>query len=235
MVAETNYVYALAVRSSDLYGSDLLNILHFRRIADVGPATVAEVLALGNAVKEAMRPSQQVNITYKDYTATQVAGPGVVYSTTSCRQLGGAIITVNATGTLTGGVAVDGLPSKDCAVVTLRTGLRGRSHRGRVYVGGLPEDAQTNGLIVSGVVTTLQTAFTALVTTYGEAGSSGTWKWVVFSRVIASGCRADPAVRKHPLVHVQDGDQAGASTMISSTLVRNVVYSQRSRTVGKGR
>jgi hypothetical protein len=235
MPTETNYVYAVAIRQTDFNAQNLLNILHFRRIADVGPATVAELLALGNAIKEVQRPSQHNNITYRDYTATQVAGPGVSYGVVDCRQAGGALISTAASGTIIGGVAVDALPSKDCIVATLRTAQRGRSRRGRVYTGGLPEDAQTNGLVNAGVVTTVQTAWDAFRAIYGAGGSSTLWRWVVFSRVIASGCVADPSVRHHPLTHIRDGDQLGASAEITSVVVRSLVYSQRSRTVGHGR
>ncbi len=53
-------------------------------------------------------------------------------------------------GTLVGGGTAAALPSYCSAVVSKVTAVGGRSHRGRIYFGGIPEDQTTNSKITNG-------------------------------------------------------------------------------------
>lgn len=57
-----------------------------------------------------------------------------------------------------------------CQVVTLRTGFRGRSRRGRVYLPWIAEVDQDNGVINVGNVTAVQTGWAAFLTAMKAAG-----------------------------------------------------------------
>jgi hypothetical protein len=55
-------------------------------------------------------------------------------------------------------------------VVTLRTGFRGRSRRGRIYLPAIAEDNQLDGVILAANVTTAQTAWDTFLTAMKAAG-----------------------------------------------------------------
>lgn len=215
-------------------GGTVLNTPHARWLGAALP-TDADLLAFANAYKEAQRLNQVDALVYNGYRATQVAGDGVTYDVGTCRQIGGDAREGALTGTLVGGRAGGtGLPAKDCMVISYSTGLRGKSRHGRLYIGGLERGDQGAGVWTAGRIAAAQTAVDTFRGIYGSGGTDANWRWACFSRVIASGCKADPAVRHHPLVHVQAGDQADAAKHVTSAVIDNVVFSQRSRTVGAG-
>jgi hypothetical protein len=49
------------------------------------------------------------------------------------------------------------------ALIKLKTGLRGREHRGRIYLGGIAESVQSAGAIASATVTELQSKWSTFV------------------------------------------------------------------------
>lgn len=66
--------------------------------------------------------------------------------------------------------ANDPLPAGTALVVTVRTALRGRAHRGRVYTGPYCEDANTAGAPTAPTVAAVQTQWNWLIAT-GLPGS----------------------------------------------------------------
>jgi hypothetical protein len=76
-----------------------------------------------------------------------------------------ATLIQSVSGTIwTGGQGGDFIPQAS-ALVSLRTTLRGKSKRGRVFLPFLGEAAQANGSLVSTIVTAGQTGWTNFVTT----------------------------------------------------------------------
>lgn len=59
----------------------------------------------------------------------------------------------------------------EAALIKLRTGQRGRSHRGRIYLGGIGEDRNVNGAITTATVTELQSDWTDFVDDMATAGT----------------------------------------------------------------
>lgn len=57
-------------------------------------------------------------------------------------------------------------------VITLRTGIRGRSHRGRIYLPGVAEDVMDNGLILGASNDSAQAAWTTFLTDIAAAGAN---------------------------------------------------------------
>jgi hypothetical protein len=86
----------------------------------------------------------------------------------------------------------DGLPSYVSAVMSKHTLLGGRSHRGRVYIGGIPESDTTGSLIniepPNAALWTALLAFAACVVSAfvhpDPAGGSNIWNVGVYSRKI---------------------------------------------------
>lgn len=91
-------------------------------------------------------------------------------------------VTRQVSGTGSGGSG-DVLPSQCCALLSLRTGGRGRSFRGRTYIGPLVEDAQVDGTITLFFQSKLNTFAVNMVATFG-AGSGLDWR--VYSRKLGT-------------------------------------------------
>lgn len=111
----------------------------------------------------------------------------------------------------------DVLPPQDAAVITWRTGLAGRSYRGRSYVPYQNEGEQNAGVLAGGALTSLTTAAQAILTQYGPTGVSTHWRACVLSR------RLNGAIRPVPV-----------GTNIVGFVVRSTIRSQRRRQLGRG-
>lgn len=219
--------YALAIR----YGQPGVlaeNVLHVHKFT-AGDPVQADFLAIANAWKETIRSSMNVNVAFTDFIAEQVLGDGVTYDPTTCRQVGGTLFTGPLTAPLAGTVAGDAMPPQAAVTVRVATGLRGRSYRTHVQVGGLSEGSQAAGVPTAGYVTGLQGQVDLFVAVYKQGGTSPNWRWCTFSRGIASGCYPDPDLRHHPLRHIRVGDPGLATADVTSATVGTVVSSMKSR------
>lgn len=115
---------------------------------------------------------------------------------------------------IAGTAAGDALPANCAAEITLVTGLRGRSYRGRIYIPGVPDTSATASSWNAGFITSLSGAFANFITvTYGAGGA----KLVVASRVHNGAVRA-----------------AGVASDVLSVTVSPYICSQRRRLPGRG-
>jgi hypothetical protein len=113
-----------------------------------------------------------------------------------------------------GGVASETMPNSSAACISFRTGLTGRSFRGRNYILGIPVGNVTQN--------TLNSDWTALMVTgwnsIGSAAFDIGWNWVAVSRVSGGLDRAE-----------------GVTTPISAVLFTdNIIDTQRRRGPGRG-
>lgn len=219
--------YSLAVRYAQL-GQECENVLHFRK-QTAGDPSGAQWLTIANAWKEVIRDSMSTTVLFVDWVATQVLGAGVTYSTTTCRQVGGTIQLGALTGTLAGAATGDALPPACAATLSLGTGVRGRSFRSHLQLGGFVEAQQVGGGWIAGFNSTIQPKVDTFRGVYGSGGSDADFDWCTFSRGIASGCFPDPNLRHHPLVHRQAGDVENAIASVTSAVLGTLVTSMRSR------
>jgi len=115
-----------------------------------------------------------------------------------------------------GGVTSRAMPSNVALCVSFRTGLRGRSFRGRNYLPGMSSDAVSEGVneVNAAYQTSIRNAYLAVQLTIEGVGA----EWVVVSRY------ADGSPRT-----------AGVATPITNVVFTdNVVDSQRRRLPGRG-
>lgn len=95
---------------------------------------------------------------------------------------------VNAAGSRSGGASVE-WPAWMALLVTEKTGVAGRSYRGRYYVPGVT-DADVDGDVFTTTAFTLWalvgTYNAALLSAFGPTGSDGTFRLVVHSRKLAA-------------------------------------------------
>jgi hypothetical protein len=114
-----------------------------------------------------------------------------------------------------GGASGEANPNNVAMCVSFRTGLRGRSFRGRNYVPGIPGAVVTLNTLDAGFILSVLGAYNALV---GPGLFLAGWQWVVLSRRIAGSLRAE-----------------GVGTPVTAAIsVTDSVRSMRTREVGKG-
>lgn len=109
------------------------------------------------------------------------------------------------------------LPFHCAVVITWRTGLAGRSYRGRTYLTGAAEDQQNAGQWSSAFLAVVATFPVNMLATFGPTGSNANWQLVVISRVANGVERATPI-----------------GTAITGYAVRQPVYTQTRRVIGRG-
>ena len=114
-----------------------------------------------------------------------------------------------------GGISGEANPNNVAACVSFRTGLRGRSFRGRNFVPAVPGADVTLNTLDPTFITNILGAYNNLV---GPGLFSAGWQWVVLSRRIAGSLRANGI----------------GEPVIAATMVGNSVRSMRSREVGHG-
>lgn len=90
-----------------------------------------------------------------------------------------------------GGDATEPLPIQVALVVTHRTAARGRTARGRTYISGFPENAVTEAVWISGIVTAVNAFFTDVV---ADANVGG-WQHVVVSHYLNGAPRTNGLAR----------------------------------------
>jgi len=109
-----------------------------------------------------------------------------------------------------GGDSADSLPSTNAAVVALKTAHPGRTGRGRMFLPGIPESASANSALDPAFVTAAVAFLACMASAFiaGDPPASARFDWCVRSR-------KDTAL--YP---------------ISSTSVKNVIGTMRSRKIG---
>ncbi len=80
------------------------------------------------------------------------------------------------------GAGSESLPSTVAAVLSIRTGLRGRSKRGRMYLGGLPESGQATSALTPGQLVLVAAFATCLIDKFINNQVAGDAKLGVYSR-----------------------------------------------------
>jgi hypothetical protein len=76
----------------------------------------------------------------------------------------------------------EALPSFCSGLLSLRTGLGGRSHHGRLYFPGVAEAASENSRLVGEHLTNLSNIGFTILSRYGGAGTNVKWLYGMYSR-----------------------------------------------------
>jgi hypothetical protein len=114
-----------------------------------------------------------------------------------------------------GDQADDVMPPNDSLCVTLRTAVKGRTGRGRIYLNGYPEGGANGGYWEAGTQALADNLVGALLANFGEGGTNPNMSWGVISRFEFGVKRAIPAF-----------------TRIDSYTVHNEVRTLRRRAIG---
>lgn len=129
---------------------------------------------------------------------------------------------------LTGGGSQvgDSLPSFCGGLLSLRTGLTGRSRVGRIYLPGVAEDLSSSSRLENSYVSILQALGNALLNTFGPTGTSGYGRVGVFSRRLGVTRNAGPPPT---LTYSING-----WTQVTSFIARPEIATQRKRKLARG-
>jgi hypothetical protein len=129
---------------------------------------------------------------------------------------------------LVGNGAQDGfaLPSFVGGVLSLRTGLTGRSRIGRIYIPGVDRDQCSLSRIEGGYLGQFQALGTLLTNLYGASGSSTSGRYGVFSRKLGVVRNAGPPPS---LTYNLNG-----WTQITQCIAQNEVGTMRKRKLHRG-
>lgn len=187
----------VAITYENTSGNQAVNVLWFADLE--GGPTNARIEQLVDIVR-AWLVSDWADVAVADWSAVKIEGRGWnsvedVYD----------VDNASTPGTLTGAA----MPSEVTIAVSLRTGLTGRSRRGRVYHVGIGETNIIGDLISEAYQTNIETAYANLIT----AASAADFSWVVASFVTGGAPRAI----------------GSAATIQEVLIVDRIVDSQRKR------
>lgn len=149
---------------------NVLNTLWFRTLSGT-PPTIAQISGLCNAIhswyEAELIPLQGSNCSLVEIYARQAVEAGGIEFTLPAE--------ANDDGTMTG----DPEAGNVTLVVSFRTGLSGRSYRGRNYSVGMTKEQQTGGTATVTYRNDLQLAYAALP---GYLEDANAFTWVVYSQ-----------------------------------------------------
>ena len=189
-----------------LHGQEVEQVMHFK-----GGVTSTDVIQLINDVLDCLRTTLWPALS-PEYTLVEVRAKKL-YPTATDEVVTPAVSTDH--GTASG----ESLPSFCAAVVAIKTGLAGRTHRGRNYWGGIPEGGAANSLM-TGTEWGLVIAFAAcLAGKFIGLTASSSWTLGVLSRKLETAVGGNPS---------------NAFTAATNLTVSQVIGTQRRRKLGVG-
>jgi len=158
-------------------GQTFVNVLHFKKTS--GSIDAAAITALNTELTKlyggAAYSGGAVPMLNNCPAATQTLD--VTYTPLD----GSSASTVLALAA-TGSGTTDLLPGETCPIITLRTAIRGRSYRGRVYLPAQHDTSQTSS---GGVATGVIVAYNLQLAGFLAALTGINWQWVVASYLLS--------------------------------------------------
>jgi hypothetical protein len=153
------HVYRVAINHKGSSGVHTTNVIHVRMPDDPSEAGVIATLDAQAGTNNLFGP-----------VASGYASAGTTLAVT---KLDGVSPTVESPVTATAwDCAGSGDPVPEAALgLTLRTAKRGRSFRGRLFIGPLTEAAINNGIVSSSIVTGLSSSWSTFATDIAGAGT----------------------------------------------------------------
>lgn len=115
-----------------------------------------------------------------------------------------------------------------------RTPVAGKSHRGRTYVGPVPQTWIVDGQVAAANRATCAGVGTTYVNRWGVSGASARWKLTVYSRPYNEGEYQYATRKTGSLTVTTPPDYAGNSTNVTASQFDPILRVQRRREVGVG-
>lgn len=202
--------FAQVVVHGLIHGQQTKNVWNFARDGSTPPDTLLEMTALATEVRQAYRTSGYAAISQS--WALEKVSAKMLYPNPSDE----GQVFAEAIDHGTQGFAHVSFAS---VLMHIRTGLAGRTHRGRIFFPGVPSDGVLNSKLTDTDLA-LWTAFRdTLVQQFGPAAGTGQWRLGVLSRKELGGI-----LTGYP----------GSFKFMSNLEVSNVIAVTRSRRIGHG-
>lgn len=187
-----------------LNGATCENVVHYRGV--LGVQTDVQIRAAAEVFLADIAPAMHQNVTFPAMIIKQMTPIALDEE-------------IRAPVSVThGGLGGEIMNNTIAVIVTKRTGVAGKSHRGRFYFPGVPFAFGTPNFLATGGQAAWQTAATALLVHFGPDGTDPTFRLGVYSRVIGG---------THPFT------DAGWQ-QVTGLDVQPVLGNQRRRRVGVG-
>ncbi len=196
-------IYQVTYQST-LQGQTFENVIHFRE--RTGASTPAQIITSANQFMTFMASIVCTTQTFTSIIVKQMTP--LAFDET-----------INIPTTASGVVSAPALPNMVAMVFTKRTGTAGKTHRGRIYIGGIPAGFTVDQNRLNGTGAAATGTFTSNVMgAYGAAGTDAHLQIGVYSRTIGG---------SHPFTVA--GWQA-----LTSLDTQLIFGSQRRRRIGVG-
>ena len=235
---EKNTIYELTVLATAL-GQRIVNVHHFEATAvgDVTPAGDASRLTLCQTLIDSWQAAALT--TWRachnaQYVINTVKAQVVQVKTHIDRVL----VPVEETMT-TGNAGTDAATQADdmaaAALLKWKSSVAGKSHRGRTYIGPLPQTWSQDGMLQTSGLTACNAYGNAMISTYGvTAGSSLDFRLTVYSRPCDKGeygyVTGSGSLRQFFYPEARDGDSTNVVNFTTDPILRT----QRRRVIGVG-
>lgn len=213
VTAETGEIYQVKLISR-FENQEHLNILHFAAMSPTDDVQLRLLKAIVDCFLLNMMPGLSADFTTLGAVGHRVSptvGPEVSYFHN------------NASVANSGLAAGDHLPSFNSCVISIHTVRGGRSGRGRMFIGGIPEGSTTGSmLLTSAAFWAAVTAFVAcVVSTFfaGDPPGANSWQFGILSRKIGG---------------VTEPYAAAGFAAATNLIPQQLIASTRSRKVGHG-
>jgi len=196
----------------NVLGQEHVHTLHFRHLGPGGDESVLidEWQASAKASYRALFST--VDSPTQRYRGAQVCGTIPLRAPDEETEPAGQILGTRAT-------ATDPLSPFMAAVTSVRTASAGRSRRGRFFIGGIYEGDQSGGNLTGTYLALVVAYHTALLAAFGPTGTSGQFRLVVHSRLLAG---------------VPGALCENSSTLVTGMIARSVLGTMKSRKPGSG-
>lgn len=169
----TGDIYRLTVLFNDSAGgNEMVNVLHYKQVGGIVEPTPAQDLLEAYLAEAAPAHAVPVSSTFRIY---KLEARGVTDPTA-----GADLSFVPIVGGQTSG---DTMPFQTGSLVSWKTGLIGRSFRGRTYLPPYTENGQTAGSLTSAMLTALG-VFGVEAVNLPATASYGEWQLVIWSQVL---------------------------------------------------
>lgn len=169
MAPSTGQIYQVTYQQT-LAGQTIENVIHFRE--RTGTSTPAQIATSVQAFMTAMSQVQ----------TTDLVNTAIIVKQMTPVAFDESIITPT---TATGQQSSARFPSTVACVLTKRTGVAGKTHRGRIYVAAVPTIYATSpDRLNTAGGTAFGTFASSVMSTYGELGSDTHLQIGVYSRVL---------------------------------------------------
>lgn len=156
----------VAIRGVASNGHHWANVLHYRKTGAL--SFTGAIAILDPILVDHLSTNNGTGSGWNALAPTTAAVQDIVYT-----PLDGSSASTIITHAIAGANGAEALPASMCTVVSLRTALRGRSYRGRVYCGPHVESANSaTGALVASVITAEAGQWTAHIAALVASGVS---------------------------------------------------------------